>query len=115
MNRPTPCPFLPAVHAGADTKLGTEGAVEVRHVAEAAIEGEVDYPRGLRSQSHRGFSQPRPEHVLMRRDTSQTLERAEEVVRAETRLPCQASKGEHGIGFALDHPHGSRHSRHSTR
>jgi hypothetical protein len=110
-----PAARLLAVDTGADTKLGAEGAVEVRHVAEAAIESDVEDSRRLHRQPHRRFTQARPENVLVRRHTRQTLENTEEVIRAQTRLSRQACKGVAGIGMALDPPHGSGHARHSTR
>ncbi len=56
--RARPVPFQ-AVGAWADTKLSAEGAVEVRHVAEAAIEGDVEDFRRLQRQPHRRFAQAR--------------------------------------------------------
>src|SRR5947208_16402329 len=54
------------VHAWGDAEFGAEGAVEIRHIAEAAIEGDVEDPCRLLRQPHRRFTQARPQNVLVR-------------------------------------------------
>src|SRR5258707_13356235 len=104
-----------AVHAWGDAKFSAEGAVEVRHIAETAIEGDVEASCRLRRQPHRRFTQARPQNVLVRCHTRQALERTEKVVWAEARLPRQGSEAERGIGTALDHAHASCHPRDGAR
>ena len=58
-----------AVDAWADTKLGAEGVVEVRHVAEAAIESDVKDSRRFRREPHRRLAQAGPENILVRQRT----------------------------------------------
>src|SRR5262245_42942224 len=86
---------LATVLTRADRKLVAECAGEIRDVAEAAVERDLkDAPR-LAHQTHGGATQARAQHVLMRRDASYTIERAQEVIDAETRRirqPIQAPR-----------------------
>src|SRR5687768_2241355 len=51
-------PHRGAVRARAEAELGAEAAVEVRDVAEAAVEGHVEDLRRLQLQPHRRLAQP---------------------------------------------------------
>jgi hypothetical protein len=84
---------MPAIDAGTETEFGAEGAVEIGHVAKAAIEGDIEDARRLRREPHRRGTEPGPEDVSVRRHTGQGPEQAEEVVRAQARLSRQASQG----------------------
>lgn len=75
----------------ADTKLCTEGVVEVRNVAEATIESDVEDPRRFVREAHRRLTKARPANVLVRRLAGQAYECAKEVVRTQTRLSAQAA------------------------
>src|SRR5262245_1269485 len=96
------CPTAQPVGAWADSELAAERAVEVRQIAEAAIEGDVEDPGRLRCQPHGRLAQPRPQNVLVRRHTGQALEGAEEVERAQPHLSRQTSQAVCGVGMALD-------------
>src|SRR5918998_6197586 len=63
-----------AMSLRAYSKLGTKRAIEVGYIAEPAVEGDVDDLRPRSRQLHRGLTQPRPAHILMRRQTGHPLE-----------------------------------------
>src|SRR6266851_5713329 len=88
---------LHAVDQRADAKLGAEGAVEVRHVTETAIEGDIENSCRLHRQPHRRFTQADPKNVPVRRHTGEALKSTQEVVWAEPRLPRKVSECEPGI------------------
>ena len=116
--RMSPCRFLGSVvpvGARADAEFRAERAVEVRHVAEAAVECDLqDFPRSCR-EPHGGFAQPRSQHVLVWRYAGQPFERAKKVVRAEAGFAREASQCQCGIGIALDAAYDPRHSRGGAR
>src|SRR6184192_2252186 len=107
-----PRPRSQTIGPRADAELAAEAAVEVRHVAEATLESDVDDLRPFCRQPQRGLTQARPEHELMRGHARHALERAEEVVRAQTRVTRQASQAESRAGTTFNRPHHSRHARH---
>src|SRR5205085_7605873 len=85
---------LAPVGARAHPEFRAEGAVEVRQVPEPALQGEVQHLPRLRGQAHRGLAQAGAKDVLMWRHARDPLEGAEEVIRAEARLPRQVAEGE---------------------
>src|SRR5207253_930829 len=109
-----PRPRSQTIGPRADAELAAEAAVEVRHVAEAALESDVDDLRPFCRQPQRGLTQARPEHELMRGHARHALERAEEVVRAQTRLTRQASQAESRAGTTFNRPHHSRSEEHTS-
>ena len=48
------------------TELGAKGSIEVGDIAEAAVECEVEDRLPMRGEPHGGFSQSRPQQVLVR-------------------------------------------------
>src|SRR5207247_9590951 len=70
-----PRPRSHTIGPRADAELAAEAAVEVRHVAEATLESDVDDLRPFCHQPQRGLTQARPEHELMRGDARHALER----------------------------------------
>ena len=62
------------IGAGAHAEFRPEGAIEVRDVAKAAIERDVQDGSGLGNEPQCRLAQPGAAHVLMWCDASQVLE-----------------------------------------
>jgi hypothetical protein len=77
---------LQLIDSRADAKLGAEGPIEVRNVAETSVERNIE-DSGSRCacyvcEPHRGGPQASAKNVLMRREARHALESAKEVVGA---------------------------------
>src|SRR5262245_29499290 len=96
---------------GANSELSAERAVEVRYIAEAAIERNVKYFCRLERQAHRCVTQARSHQVLMRRDAGETFEAADKMKSAQPGFAREPVKREPLIAIALDSPQDERHTR----
>jgi hypothetical protein len=97
-----------AVRARTQSELGAEGAVEIRDLAEAAVEGDIENPRGLGGEPKCGAAQAGAHKKLMGRHTGQRLEGAQEMVGTEPGLAGKAGKGKRSIRLPLDRTQGTR-------
>src|SRR5205085_1064674 len=113
-------PHLPSIASWINAELGVEDAVEMREVTETAVEGDVDDAPRLGCQTQGRLAQAQPQNVLVRRNTCDALEGAQEMVRAQAGLGSKfgdrqaASIGEaleRQRDPALDLPRGPRHPR----
>ena len=94
-----------AERTGADAELALECVIEVRRIAEPAVERDVEHPRGAVYETRGGLAQPCPHHVLVRAHTREPLEDPDEMERAQIRSPGECVEGVGIAGSALDRPH----------
>ena len=99
-------PECPRAHA----EFTAERSVEVRYVAETAVERDVEHLFRPGCQPRGRFAQAAAQHVLMGRDACETPEGAEEMVRAEIRLSRQLSKSQRRARVAIDRSGCPRHA-----
>src|SRR5215472_716101 len=78
-----------AMGARRDAKLSSKGAVEVRYITEAGIQGNIQDFFFVRRQARCRFAKAHAPDVLVGCDARDLLERAEEMVRAQA---CFSSK-----------------------
>ena len=90
--------------ARTSAELGSKRAIEVRDVAEAAVEGDIEHLLRLGKQSRGRVAQARAAHVLMWGDASDSPERPQEVIRAEVGLSRQAGQRMVGVGMTISSP-----------
>src|ERR1700722_21041110 len=64
----------------AHAEFTAECPVEVRHIAEAAIVGNIQHLLAFRRETRCCIAQPCSAHILMRRNSRQALERAQKMV-----------------------------------
>src|SRR5262245_31106370 len=88
-------------------ELRAKGVIEVGHVAETARDRDVDYARVLRREPHGGSSEPRAQHVAVRREARGARERAQEMKSAQSSLARERVEVERLTRVALDEPHGA--------
>src|SRR5262245_45216356 len=74
-----------AIRSRRDAELDTEAADEVRQIREADVESDVRDRSPARCEPLRGVAQARAQQPLVRRDSRDGLERAQEMIPAETR------------------------------
>src|SRR5262245_35236242 len=98
-----------------DAERRAEGAVEARHVAESAGESHVDHPCRLPAEQQGRATEPRTTEVPMRREASDPLERAKEVIRAEAGLSSHGGEWEAAVSVPFDLADDSRDACQSAR
>jgi Domain of unknown function (DUF4394) len=97
--------------ARAHTKFRSERPIEVRDVAEAGVERDIEYFVRLAHKPRGCFAESRAQHVLMRRDTGHTLEGAKEMIRAQVCFSRQVGERQRGARMAVDRPDSEGHAR----
>lgn len=97
--------------SGAHAEFRPEVAVEVRDVAEAAFERDVDYFGGLGGEAESGPAEALPEQELVRCDSGDLLKGPEKVERAETRFAGQGGEVVRRVWFVLDGLQDTRDAR----
>ena len=100
-------PVLPRANA----KLRAKGMIEIRHVAEAGVQRNIEHPRRFQHQPRRSSTQPSAEDILVGRKPGELLKNAKEMVAAKSRLSGNRSESVLRIRTTLDHSNNSRNSR----
>lgn len=80
-----PRPIRPRAHP----ELRPESTVEVRYIAKAGVESDIEDPAGFGEQAYGSFAQARPQDVLVWGQSSEALERPQEMKWAESGLPSE--------------------------
>ena len=86
----------------ADTKLSTKGVIEIRHISEPGVEGNIKHAPRLQYETCRRPPQPSAENILVRGETSELVKYAKEVIAAKFRFSRKGDKPAVGIRMTLD-------------
>jgi hypothetical protein len=95
----------------ADAKFGSERTIEVRNIAESAIERDIEHPIPIQTQSTGRIPQPGTADILVRGQPGDGLEHAQKVPGAQARLPGQIRNCMTTGRLIIDSPHHTRHTR----
>lgn len=99
------------VQARARAKLSLEGVIEIRDVAEPAIQRKINDANRFRQQPRCGMPQSRTHYILVRSEIGELAEYSEKMITAQLRLLCQPAEFVPRTGATLDHAHDPSDSR----
>ena len=106
---------ISAIRPRADTKLGTKGMIEIRHISEAGIQCNIDHSPRFRHQPDRRPAQPSAEDILVRAKASELVKHPKEVVAAKFRFSRKENEPVVRIRMTLDVSNDSRNARLRSR
>jgi len=89
MRRTGETPVPGTISAGRNTKLGAEAPNEVRQIVKSDVQRNLGDGLSARDQAVGRMSETRAQQPLMRGNTGDALEGAQEVVAAKTRCACE--------------------------
>src|SRR5215470_16107630 len=102
--------FICPIFRRRGSKGRAESVIEIREVAEARVQSDVEHRLGGGSESHGRFTQPSSQNELMGREADDLLESSQEVVGADVDERAQFFKAKRPPEMQFDKPNRSRDS-----
>ena len=100
-----------SIGSRARAKLRAKGVIEVRHIAEAGIQRNIEHACRFQQQPCRCPAQASAEDILVRREAGEVAKNAKEMIAAEFRFPGEGTEFMRRIRMILDHSNDSCDAR----